>query len=222
MAARLSVGRVDLGLTAQLRTVYFPVLTDPWKAVQELLPAVAPFGVRVGDFRIPERRTQDSPLSFYTSVFNARLYPERVELWGFELQRGVFEAQWGLFEALLRTVCPTGEMGLCSVVLGVHGTVEGTSPGEFLERFVQDSPSGLGPAGGHAVSFRFGPEAARVFSTLTLDASTVVEGGVWLRLDSGWEVQVVPVEELLAHVVDYGREALTALGLEVPNEEGER
>ena len=70
-----------------------------------------------------------------------------------------------------------------AVSYACHGSVDGMKAAEFIGQFVPKPPAieGLGDHVGTGVAYYFGEARPTISSTLTLDASQAIQGGLFIR-----------------------------------------
>src|SRR5262249_37570852 len=98
----------------------------------------------------------------------------------------------------------------------MHGTLEGKSVREYLSTFARNIPTTLGPQTGNGGVVYFGAKDDRIVSSVTVDVSTLLNDGMFVRPYAVWDANKVDVWALPARVRVFVREALDAFGLEVP------
>lgn len=100
------------------------------------------------------------------------------------------------------------------VTFGMHGRLEGIEAKQFVSRFANDVPEGLGkPVGSGTVFYYEGPPPATLL-TVTIDLSGVVAGGISVRVHSVFDESMKP--ELLRSTCERQLETgIRALGLMV-------
>jgi len=93
---------------------------------------------------------------------------------------------------------PDNQFRTYSVTQEAHGELIGQSRREFLSRFSPSVPEGFGPVLGAGIVFYFGAEADRLVTSVTLDFSRVVEGGIFLQSVVLYDASRVSASELQA------------------------
>jgi len=96
-----------------------------------------------------------------------------------------------------------------------HGTLPNTSSSDFLLRFVTSVPKDRGPIIGSAAVFYFGPHGPSLTSSLTLDLSAQVEGGIFLQEYVIYDASKIATTEVEAAFTRLIEEVLDQLDLEV-------
>jgi len=81
----------------------------------------------------------------------------------------------------------------------VHGLLTGDSDRQaFLSQFTSSALSNFGPALGAGAVFYFGADDARLASSVTLDFSRLVEGGVFIKTVALYDSSKVAPTDLQA------------------------
>ena len=100
------------------------------------------------------------------------------------------------------------------VALACHGRIEEQAAWNFLKKMPAQIPSGLGPPTGGAIAFYFGQENDRLFSSITLDMSTIIRDALFLRIQATWDGSRVAAEFLEKMTKEYFVQALGSIGLQ--------
>lgn len=98
-----------------------------------------------------------------------------------------------------------------------HGSIEGMNAAEFIGRFVPKPPAieGLGDHLGTGVAYYFGEARPTVSSTLTLDASQAIQGGLYVRVFAVVDETAGTFTEIHTLAEERVRTALAAVNLEI-------
>ena len=93
-----------------------------------------------------------------------------------------------------------------SVTLNVHGGIAGASAADYIGRYFQSRPKGLGPDTGGALAFYYGQEGARYQCAVIVDGSALVPSGLYLRVAMTYDAKKLSAEEVLkAGKADLGK-----------------
>jgi hypothetical protein len=225
VALLFKVAQTDLGFQSEFPEPAFNLFRDTWALQRQLFATLARHGLRLTDIR-PERGSGSlGDFSIVCFLFNfsvtVRIRLERIEIVCLDLARvapdKLNHAGVDVLEAI-RSHLPGASFKTHTLSLGLHGTLEGMGTHEFISRFVMKSPENLGSPIGSGVVFYYGPEAERLTSSVTLDLSALIAGGLYLRAQTVWDAQRVNVGALPNFVDKHIREVLLHLGLKL--EEG--
>jgi hypothetical protein len=98
----------------------------------------------------------------------------------------------------------------------LHGRLEGRSVDEYLGNWFSGTmPRALGPHIATGGVIYFGSDEDRILSTITLDRSTLVPDGLFVRPFVVWDGGKVDVDNLAARATAFVVQALAAFGLEI-------
>lgn len=220
MALAFKVAQHDLGFQADFSTPMFELFRDSWGLQGQLFTRLSRHGVRLTDIR-PDRGNQSlGDYSLLCYLFNflvtVRIRLERVEIMCVDLSRvdgtKLNEAGVDVLEAVKAHV-PGISFKAYTLAMGLHGTLDGMSAQEFLSRFVTVAPKNLGPPIGSGVVFYYGPEGERLLSSVTVDLSALISGGLYIRAQVVWDGSKVAIQALPAMGDKHVREVLAQLGL---------
>jgi hypothetical protein len=95
-----------------------------------------------------------------------------------------------------------------------HGTLSNMPSSAFLGRFVREAPKGQSLIGSAAV-FYYGAQGPSLASSLTLDLSAQVEGGIFVQTHVVYDATKIAVTELEDTFTSHVDEVLADLDLEV-------
>ena len=157
---------------------------------------------------------------------------------GFWLLGGRTSVRIGLDSVRLRSTVVTADVVHCvdGVLAGIlqaspalqlrshafsyscHGHIEGTNASEFVGRFVPDTPviDGFGNRLGAGVAFYFGEAPPIMSSTLTLEVSQTVPGGLFARIQMRVDGAVGSGTDIGELAEERVRSTMAAVGLEIP------
>jgi hypothetical protein len=95
-----------------------------------------------------------------------------------------------------------------------HGTLSNTLSSDFLGRFVREAPKSQSLIGSAAV-FYYGAQGSSLTSSLTLDMSAQVEGGIFIQTYVVYDASKIAATELEDIFTSHVDEVLADLDLEV-------
>ena len=96
-----------------------------------------------------------------------------------------------------------------------HGTLAKTPASDFLRRFVGEPPKGREQVVGSATVFYFGADGPSLTSSLTLEMSTQISGGLFIQEHVVYDPSKIAASEVEASFHGHIEEVLTQLDLEV-------
>ena len=102
--------------------------------------------------------------------------------------------------------------------IALHGTLAGQSAKDYLSQFVSQIPE-IGTVAGNAVAYYYGQTEDRIASTVTLDVSTLIADGVFIRPQATWDGAQVQIHDLPTRAEAFVRLALDKVGLEIETAE---
>lgn len=216
------VAQGDLNFQANFPEPAFELFRDSLGLQRLLFTKLARHRVQLTDIRVDPGNGTLGDYSLLSYLFNfsvsVRIRLERVEIQSFDLARvdvnKLNEAGVDVLEAI-RSHVPSLSFKTHVLSVGLHGKLEGISVREFLSRFVTSGPKNLGPSIGNGAVFYFGPDAERLMSAVTTDLSSLIDGGLYVRLHVIWDASKVPIEGLPGVGDKYLRDALTQLDLAI-------
>lgn len=222
MTPTFKVTQGDLTFRSDFPQPVFDLFRDSWGLQKQLFARMEKHGVRLTDIK-PERGSGSlGDLNIVCFLFNfsvtVRVSLERVEILCFDLARVppnmLNDAGMDALEAITN-YGPGVSFKTHTLSLGLHGTLDGISSQDFISRFVSKGPESLGPPMGGGVVFYYGPEAERLTSSVTLDLSALISGGLYVRTQVVWDAQKVAVRSIPGMAEKQVREVVTNLGLKL-------
>ena len=223
MAARLEIPRADLFFNAAFSRPEFAIFRENSSLLDCVYRRLEPNGLRLADMRFEGEPgslgDRHLLLSLFDYMITVRLRADRVEVVCAELPRNIVEKFQGAIVNLLRALKDHGPdlaFQTFTVSVGLHCRPEGQSVADYLARFVTNAPTTLGPSTGSGVVFYQGADGDRLLSTLTIDVSTVVPDGMYVRIHGVWDAVRVALDVLPATIEAFVGQALAGLGLELP------
>jgi len=219
----LNVAKADLSIESAFAQPEFGLFRDTPGLVEHLFRRLQPYGLRIQDMKIDRGGGNMAELHVACHLFNFRLgvlvRTDKVEIAWLDV-RDTDVDQFGAasVEAFSAVKDHKPAVTFRSHALGVamHGTLEGSSTRDYLSRFAQNVPGGLGPPTGSGGVMYFGAEDDRVLSSVTLDVSGVLSEGLFVRTYVVWDANKVEPSALPARATAFVRHSFDAFGLEVP------
>jgi len=220
VALTFKVALADLGFQSDFAEPAFDMFRDAWGLQRQLFARMTKHGVRLSDIRAERGSGSLGDIHIVCFLFNfsvtVRIRLDRIEILCFDLSRvdseKLNEAAIDALEAVTNHMAgPTFKTH--TLWQGLHGTLEGASTQEFISKFVSKGPENFGRSIGSGVVFYYGPERERITSSITLDLSAVIAGGLYLRPQVVWDAQKVGVRDLPGMAEKHVREVLSHLGL---------
>jgi hypothetical protein len=184
-------------------TPIFGLLDPPASRVHSaIFGGLAKFGVTINDVKLSHGvpNLSEASLSYHVPNFNAlvKLSLDKMEVMFFDtprLQREqVSEIFYKAFGSLLEVAGDT-KIREFSLNVVLHGLLEDKESGEFWRSFVAKVPKGLGPASGQGVVFYYGGHDNTTGSSVVLDMSARISGGIFFRTTLNFDGTKVSVKE---------------------------
>jgi len=213
------VAKSDLAFEAGFTEPAFGLLQDP-DLLAALFTRLAPFGAQLNDLRVElgSGSVGDEHLLWYlfNYVMTMRVRVDRVEV-----SCPLPKDQMARFtEAMVETLRALTESDISfrafAMTVAVHAKLKGTSPAQYLSRFVANAPKALGPLAGNGTVFYFGPEADRLRSDVTVDTSAVVPDAVFFRVRMLLDPKKVTLESVVQVAKQYVQTSFQNLDVNVP------
>jgi hypothetical protein len=152
----------------------------------------------------------------WPSLAEARLFLDRVEVSSDYLQFLRFQERdlvADVVSAVSTYVQGTGFRAY-SVTQHVHGSLAGETRSKFLSQFVGRVPQGLGPLLGPGVVLYFGTEGEKLATSVTIDFSRVVEGGIFVQSVVLYDASKIELADLQSISRQHFISLLDRIGLE--------
>ena len=223
MPLTFNVARADVSLESTYAQPDFGLFRDTTGLVGHLFGRLQPHGLRTQDVKIERGDGSVADFRIACHLFNYRLgvlvRTEKVESACLNVLEGEVEQFAAVTIDALSAVKehqPSIVFRSHTVAVTMHGALEGASTGDYLSRFATNIPSGLGPLTGCGGVMYFGTEGDRILSSVTVDLSGVVPGGLFVRAYAVWDASKVEPSVLPARVRAFVRRAVEAFGLDVP------
>lgn len=189
-------------LQAQYQAPVFDLFQDLPAFSRQLFSLLGPhYSLRLTDLRFETGAGSLSDVVLrvsWPSLAEVRIFLDRVEIESSYLQFLGLENR-DLVADVLSTVGEyLGDVKFraYSVTQEVHGELVGLSRKDFLARFVHEIPEGLGSALGAGVVFYFGAKDERLASSVTLDFSRAVDGGLFMQYVAFYVASDMPPDKL--------------------------
>ncbi len=223
MAAKFEFTRAEFTLEAGFTQPDFRISRHTEVLLQHLYSALEPHGIRLTDIRV-ERGAGGAAdwhilCNLLDLMLTIRVRMDRVEFYSPQLRREYSEkvgnAVVGALGAV-RTQHPDVSFRAHALLFAAHGSLEGVSAKDYVCRFSANVPTGLGPSIGSGTVMYFGPEGERLLSSVTVDLSAIVSGGLYFRTHVVWDAKKVEIGALPKLVEAFLKQALGEIGLELP------
>lgn len=199
---------------AEFSSPLFQAFHQAWQLQEALYEVVAPLGVSPADVRLERREGEPSCAANVLAlgaVVSVRL--THVEVFFLHLDDDDNARASFLGTLLQRLSSLTGGYRLYSLAFDHHGSLEDTTPQAFIRRWVTPPSEGLGDITGCSAAFYYGPSASRDATSIHLEPSSIVPGGLFVKTSSVWRADGNAVDTVLAAGVAASRETLALLGL---------
>ena len=152
----------------------------------------------------------------WPSLAEARLFLDRVEVSSDYLQFLRFQERDLVADVVGAVGTYVQETGVraYSVTQHVHGSLAGETRSKFLSQFVGRVPQGFGPLLGPGVVFYFGTEAEKLATSVTIDFSRIVDGGIFVQSVVLYDASQVELADLQGISRQQFKFLLDRIGLE--------
>ena len=221
MPTKISVSQGDFTLEAAFEQPDFGLFHETRGLIPRVFRALRPHGVKLSDMKIERGSGTLSEFHLVCQLFNyamsVRTRIDRVEVTCIHLSdENVKRFAAAIVDAL---VAVQGDreprFQTYSLMLSLHGTLEGADARSFLAGFSAKTPQ-VGPSTGNAVGYYFGPTDERLASTVILDISAAVSGGIYMQLRTTWDATKVRPQNLPALADTFVRAVFESVGLDAP------
>lgn len=199
---------------AELSSPLFHAFHQAWQLQEALFEILSPHRVTAADIRLERRDGEPSctanvlSLGMVVSVRLTHLEVFFLELDDVDAVRGSV-----LNDILARLAALTDGFRLYSLALDHHGTLQGTSPSAFISRWVTPPAEGLGPLTASSAAFYYGPSEARAATSIHLEHSSMVAGGLFVKTSSVFSADGMAVDAVLREATAASARTLAVLGL---------
>lgn len=219
---KFTVSQADFQLEAGYSRAEFSLFRETSGLLDHLFKALEPHGARLTDIRVERGNGSVGDYHILCYLFNywvtLRVRIDRVEIIGSQLPQGYVDKYGAaIVDALqaIRTCRQDLSYRAYALVVGLHGSLEGTSVRQYLANFVKNVPDGLGPSMGNGTVMYFGPVGERLLCSVTVDTSAVVTDSLFCRTHVIWDATKVKIEGLPDLAKDFVRQAVNRIGLEL-------
>jgi len=214
----------DLAFEATFPEPDFQMFADGPSLLHDLFKRLAPRGLRLNDLRfdIGSGSAAERPqviCHLFNYLMTIKVGFERVEVVCSQMPSNLVEPfKAAILDALLAVRDHRSSISFSTFVLSValHTKLEGVSVRDYLARFAANVPEGLGPPTGNGAAFYFGPDGDRLLTSVTIDVSTPVADGLFIRVRSVWDGKKVALDSLLQTADGYTRNVLQRFNLQLP------
>lgn len=223
MPIKFSASRADFRLDVPFERPQFALFQDGSGLISHLFTALEPHGLRLSDLKVERGTGGLAEIHVLCNLFEyaltIRVWIDRVEVICLYVESEEKEKKYSaaIVDALVaiqRKIEPGFRTYAFS--MNLHGPLEGESVKDYLAKFVAKTPN-IGTPTGAAVGYYYGPTDERLFSSLTLDVSVAVTGGIYIRPQATWDASRVTPQDLPVRVRGFVRAALESLDLETPS-----
>jgi hypothetical protein len=221
--SKLEVVRADLAFEATFPEPCFALFEQNTALLDRVFRRLEPQGLRLNDLRLERGSGGMTEVQVVASMFNFSLTSkfrlDKIEVVCSELPTTLVESVKNVITGAMAAVVdlrPGQTFRAFSLAVGVHGTIEGQAARDYLARYASTPPTSVGPLTGNGAAFYFGSVGEQLNSSITIDMSSSVPNGLFLRTHASWDAQKVPVDSLVAVAEAFRQRALASLGLESP------
>ena len=200
---------------AEFSSPLFQAFNQAWQLQEALYEVLAAHGVSPADVRLERREGEPScsanvlGLGMVVSVRLTHLEVFFLHLDDDDRARG------GVLGTLLdRLGALTGGYRMYSLAFDHHGSLEGATPQELIRRWVTPPSDGLGPITDCSAAFYYGPSASREATSIHLEPSSIVRGGLFVKTSSVWRADGNPIDVVLRDGITASRQTMALLGLD--------
>ena len=224
MASKFTVSQADFQLEAGFSQAEFLLFRETPGLLDRLFNALEPHGARLADIKVETGSGTAAEFNVVCYLFNywvtLRVRIDRIEIVGSQLPQEYVQKYAAAIMDALRAVRNYREhlrYRAYTLIVGLHGLVDGLPVKEYLANFVRNVPDRLGPSVGTGTVMYFGPVGERLLSTVTIDRSTVVPDGLFCRTYVLWDANKVEIERLGELANSFVRDTVGQMGLLLPS-----
>jgi hypothetical protein len=224
MASKFTVSQADFQLEAGFSQAEFLLFRETPSLLDRLFNALEPHGARLADIKVETGSGTAAEFNVVCYLFNywvtLRVRIDRIEIVGSQLPQEYVQKYAAAIMDALRAVRNYREhlkYRAYTLIVGLHGLVDGLPVKEYLANFVRNVPDRLGPSVGTGTVMYFGPVGERLLSTVTIDRSTVVPDGLFCRTYVLWDANKVEIERLGELANSFVRDTVGQMGLLLPS-----
>jgi len=219
---KLNVVDADLVFEGVFTRPEFALFRDASGLVGVYFDALQKNGLRVQDIKIDlaSGTLADSNISFqlFNSQLGVYIRQDRVAVVCTHVrddQISVIGSVGTDVMSLIQSYRPGITFGSYSLNISLNGTLEGSALSDYLSRFVVGELSELGPRSGSGAAFYFGSREDRISSSLVMDLSGALAGGLFVRVNVVFDGRKLDSLAVAGRAVSFLRQALASVGLEV-------
>lgn len=216
------VEKSELNVQLNFASPYWPLAQNISGLYAGLLKRMAEFGVTSQALRpdVADGSLGAFNVNFWMLQFGVivRIRLDSVELNApnFAIDANQLERAFVALDQSLRDVQPDLKYSTSTVTILMHGRVDGFEPKQFLERFSNSRPEGLGSFLGSGTVFYFEGRPPLTLLSVTADLSTAVAGGISVRVHSVFDDSIRP-DALRAAAEEQLVLGVQGLGLDFPD-----
>jgi hypothetical protein len=219
MKARLEDRRESFSLQAHFLHPVFDLFKDLPSLSGHLFAALRHYNLSLSDIKFESAGGSLGEIYLrlsWPSLAETRLFLDRVEVSSDYLQFLRFQERDLVADVIGAVGTYVHDAGFLAyrVTQQIHGALPGETRSKLLSQFVSNVPEGLGPVLGSGVVFYFGAEAERLATSVTLDFSRVVDGGLFVQSVGLYDASKVELPELQKLSRQHFKSLLERVGLE--------
>ncbi len=223
MPIKFNVQNASLTLDSAYLQAEFGLFRDNQSLIQQLFTRLQPHGLSLQNLKV--ERGNGSIGDFHVAcqlpnlAMTIQVRAEKVQTACIEVPEslvGSIEAAVIASLSAVQAHIPALRYASHTLVVGMHGQLEGRTSKDYLSRMVTNVPSGLGAVIGNGGVLYFGAHEDRVLSTVTFDVSAVVRDGLFFRVYVMWDASRVGIVDLPSRMRAFLLRCTAAFDLEVP------
>ncbi|NDD28908.1 MAG: hypothetical protein EB084_11645 [Proteobacteria bacterium] len=201
---------------AEFKAPLFQAFNQAWQLQESLFQVLSTHRIRASDVRLERRDGEASCTANVISlgaVVNVRL--THIEVFFMSLE-DTDPVRLQMLASLVE--CLRGFASgyrLFSLAYDHHGALDGgASASAFIGRYVQPpSSEALGAHCGSSAVFYYGPGGSRAATSVHLEASSIVQGGLFVKTNCVWNAEEAALDEVMRDAAAAARDSLAMLGL---------
>jgi hypothetical protein len=218
MKTQLKVQQEHFGLQAHFMSPVFDLFKEMHALSRHLFSALAPYNLRLTNIKFETAGGSLGELHLrlaWPSLAEVRLFLDRVEIFS-DYPKFLRQERDLVADVIAEVGTYVRETGFraYSVTQQIHGALPGDTRSQLLAQFMRNLPEGLGPVLGSGISLYFGAEAERLATSITVDFSRVVDGGLFVQSVVLYDASKVVLSELQSLSRQQFKALLGRLGLE--------
>jgi hypothetical protein len=225
VSTKFDVQNANLNLDSTFTQPEFGLFRDNTSLIQQLYSRLQQYGLTLPNLRIERGGGSigDFHLSCYlpSLTMTVQVRAEKVNIACADVPQPNLDPVSAAIVSSLSAVqahIPTLRYATHTLVVGMHGRLEGITAKAFLSKMTSNVPNGLGEMIGNGAVLYFGAHEDRILSTVTFDLSAVVLGGegLFFRVYVMWDASRVAIPDLQSRARQFLVRSLSAFGLEAP------